>query len=49
MIRINLLPEEYRKKSRTPIKLLVAISAVVAVSGMPRLINGMKAVRAAAK
>ena len=32
MIRINLLPEEYRKKSRTPIKLLVAISAVVAVN-----------------
>jgi hypothetical protein len=30
MIRINLLPEEYRKKSRTPIKMLVAISALVA-------------------
>jgi Tfp pilus assembly protein PilN len=30
MIRINLLPEEYRKKSRTPIKMLAAISALVA-------------------
>jgi hypothetical protein len=32
MIRINLLPEEFRKKARTPLKLLVAISAVVAVN-----------------
>src|SRR5262249_7738975 len=32
MIRINLLPEEYRKKSRTPLKLLVAISGLVAVN-----------------
>lgn len=30
MIRINLLPEEYRKKARTPIKLLVAMGFVVA-------------------
>jgi Tfp pilus assembly protein PilN len=32
MIRINLLPEEYRKKSRTPLKMLVAIGALVAVN-----------------
>lgn len=32
MIRINLLPEEFRKKSRTPFKLLAAISALVAVN-----------------
>jgi len=32
MIRINLLPEEYRKKTRTPLKLLVAVSALVAVN-----------------
>ena len=32
MIRINLLPEEFRKKSRTPLKLLVAVSALVAVN-----------------
>ncbi|MFN0009820.1 MAG: PilN domain-containing protein [Planctomycetota bacterium] len=30
MIRINLLPEEYRKKARTPIKMLVAMGFVVA-------------------
>jgi hypothetical protein len=33
MIRINLLPEEYRKKSRTPLKLMVGLSAAVAVNG----------------
>lgn len=33
MILINLLPEEYRQKRRTPIKLLLAVSAAVAVNG----------------
>ena len=33
MIRINLLPEEYRKKARTPVKLMLAISGAVAVNG----------------
>jgi Tfp pilus assembly protein PilN len=33
MIRINLLPEEYRKKARTPIKLLLAVAGAVAVNG----------------
>jgi Tfp pilus assembly protein PilN len=32
MIRINLLPEEYRKKAGTPIKMLVAIAGLVAVN-----------------
>lgn len=32
MIRINLLPEEYRKTSRTPIKLMLGISAAVAIN-----------------
>lgn len=32
MITINLLPEEYRKKARTPIKLMLAISTVVAIN-----------------
>ena len=32
MIRINLLPEEYRKKSRTPIKMLVGMGLVVALN-----------------
>lgn len=32
MIRINLLPEEYRKKSRTPIKLMIGLTAAVAVN-----------------
>ena len=32
MIRINLLPEEFRKKSRTPLKLLFAITGLVAVN-----------------
>jgi Tfp pilus assembly protein PilN len=34
MIRINLLPEEYRKKNRTPIKMMLAVSAGVAVNGI---------------
>ncbi len=33
MILINLLPEEYRQKRRTPIKLLLGVSAAVAVNG----------------
>lgn len=33
MIRINLLPEEYRRKARTPLKMMAAIMAVVAVNG----------------
>ncbi len=32
MIRINLLPEEYQRKARTPIKLMLAVSAVVTVN-----------------
>jgi hypothetical protein len=32
MIKINLLPEEYRKKARTPIKVLLAIAAVAAIN-----------------
>ena len=32
MIRINLLPEEYRRRARTPIKLMVAMSVAVAVN-----------------
>ncbi len=32
MIRINLLPEEYRRKARTPIKLLVAFVGAAAVN-----------------
>ncbi|MBL8857906.1 MAG: hypothetical protein JNL28_05330 [Planctomycetes bacterium] len=32
MIRINLLPEEYRKKARTPIKLLLGLVAAVVVN-----------------
>jgi Tfp pilus assembly protein PilN len=32
MIRINLLPEEYRRKARTPLKLMLAVSAVVTVN-----------------
>jgi Tfp pilus assembly protein PilN len=34
MIRINLLPEEYRRRSRTPVKLLLAFSAAVAVNAL---------------
>jgi len=33
MILINLLPEEFRQKRRTPIKLLLAVSASVAING----------------
>lgn len=32
MIRINLLPEEYRRRARTPIRLMVAMSIAVAVN-----------------
>ena len=32
MIRINLLPEEYRRKARTPIKILLTLVGVVAVN-----------------
>jgi hypothetical protein len=32
MILVNLLPEEYRQKRRTPIKLLAAVSVAVAVN-----------------
>lgn len=32
MIHINLLPEEYRRKQRTPIKLMLAVSGAVAVN-----------------
>ena len=33
MILINLLPDEFRQKKRTPVKLLLAITASVAVNG----------------
>jgi Tfp pilus assembly protein PilN len=33
MIRINLLPEEYRKSGRTPIKLLLTVTSAIAVNG----------------
>jgi len=32
MIRINLLPEEYRKKARTPVKLLLGLTAAAIVN-----------------
>ena len=32
MIRINLLPEEYRKKARTPFKMMLAVSGAVAIN-----------------
>ena len=32
MIRINLLPEEYRSRARTPLRLMVAVSCVVAIN-----------------
>lgn len=32
MIRINLLPEEYRKKARTPFKMMLAVSVAVAIN-----------------
>ena len=34
MIRINLLPEEFRRRNRTPLKLMLAVSAGVAVNGV---------------
>ena len=35
MIRINLLPEEYRKKARTPVKLLLSVAgAVTLIAGL---------------
>ena len=33
MIQINLLPEEYRKSARTPLKLVAAIAGATAVNG----------------
>jgi Tfp pilus assembly protein PilN len=33
MILINLLPDEFRQKKRTPVKLLLAVTASVAVNG----------------
>jgi hypothetical protein len=32
MIRINLLPEEYRRKARTPIKLVLGLAAAAAIN-----------------
>ena len=32
MIRINLLPEEYRRKARTPFKVMLAVAGAVAVN-----------------
>ncbi len=32
MIRINLLPEEYRRKAKTPIKLMLAVTCMVAIN-----------------
>ena len=32
MIRINLLPEEYRRKSRTPVRLMLTVAGVVSVN-----------------
>lgn len=34
MIRINLLPDEYRRKSRTPLKLMLTVTGLVAVNGL---------------
>lgn len=34
MITINLLPEEYRRKARTPLELMLAVSAVVAINSV---------------
>jgi hypothetical protein len=33
MIRINLLPEEYRRKARTPFKMVLAIAASTVING----------------
>ena len=32
MIRINLLPEEYQRRARTPLKMMLAVSTVVAIN-----------------
>jgi Tfp pilus assembly protein PilN len=34
MIRINLLPEEYRKKNRTPLKMMLTVASGVTVNGI---------------
>jgi hypothetical protein len=34
MIRINLLPEEYRKKNRTPLKMMLAVATGVTVNSI---------------
>ena len=34
MIHVNLLPEEYRRKNRTPIKMMLAVSGAVAVNSI---------------
>lgn len=34
MIKINLLPEEYRRKNRTPLKLMLTVSAGVAINSV---------------
>jgi Tfp pilus assembly protein PilN len=34
MIKINLLPDEYRRKNRTPLKLMLAVSAGVAANSV---------------
>lgn len=34
MIRINLLPEEYRKKNRTPLKMMLAVASGVTVNSI---------------
>ena len=34
MIRINLLPEEYRRRARTPIKVTLATAGVIAVNAL---------------
>ena len=34
MITINLLPEEFRRKARTPVKLLLGMAAAVAITGL---------------
>lgn len=33
MIHINLLPEEYRRKARTPVKVLAALALIVSING----------------
>jgi Tfp pilus assembly protein PilN len=34
MIRINLLPDEYKKKTRTPLKLMLTVAGLVAVNAL---------------